>query len=101
MVLISNFNTFVLCHYQHLKKKGQITLPSSIRREIHAEKGDIFDFRAQEDQVIMTRQRVVPANTTPAQTRKDLSKWIGAKPSVFNTADEVDQFIRNQRDLWS
>ena len=84
-----------------LKEKGQITLPSSVRKQIQAEKGDVFDFQAQEDKVIMTRQKVVPANTTQPPKKKDLSKWIGAKPGVFKTAQDVDQFIRNQRDLWS
>lgn len=43
-----------------LKDKGQITLPSSIRKEIHAEKGDMFDFQLQPDEtVIMTKKQAL------------------------------------------
>ena len=87
-----------------LKDKGQITLPSSIRRQINAQKGDMFDFHVQQgEKVVMTRKRVVSANTDQAHQNKkrDLSKWIGAKPGLFKTADEVDNFIRSHRDLWN
>ena len=87
-----------------LKGKGQITLPSSIRRQINAQKGDMFDFQVQEDEkVVMTRKRIVSANTdqTHQSKKKDLSKWIGAKPGLFKNADEVDNFIRSHRDLWN
>ena len=86
-----------------LKNKGQITLPSVIRKKIQAEKGDMFDFEVQQnDKVLMTRKRMVSASDRqmPAGRKKDLSQWIGAKPNVFKTAEEADQFIRNQRDLW-
>jgi AbrB family looped-hinge helix DNA binding protein len=87
-----------------LKDKGQITLPSAIRKEIQAEKGDMFDFQVQQDnKILMTRKRVISASDRQISSRekKNLSKWIGAKPNVFKTAEEVDQFIRNQRNLWS
>ena len=87
-----------------LKDKGQITLPSSIRKQIHAGKGDMFDFQVQQDdQVIMTRKKIIAANAEPTRLRqkKDLSKWIGAKPGLFKSAEEVDKFIRSQRDLWN
>ncbi|MCB2263961.1 MAG: hypothetical protein LGR52_13665 [Candidatus Thiosymbion ectosymbiont of Robbea hypermnestra] len=33
--------------------------------------------------------------------RRDLSKWIGAAPGVFKTGQEVDDFIRKERDAWN
>lgn len=85
-----------------LKNKGQITIPASIRRQLHAEKGDMFDFQLQQDgKVLMTRKQVAPVKIQETKGRKDLSQWIGSKPGIFKTAEEVDQFIRNQRDLWS
>ena len=87
-----------------LKNKGQITLPSSIRKEIHADEGDIFDFQLQADKtVIMTKKQAVDTQNqkTGWKRRKDLSRWLGVKPNVFKTAAEVDAFIRKQRDLWS
>ena len=86
-----------------LKNKGQITLPSPIRKQIHAEKGDIFDFQLQaDDTVLMIKKQAVEVKAHQAEERKkDLSRWLGAKPSVFKNAQEVDSFIRKQRDLWS
>ena len=38
--------------------------------------------------------------TKTSEKRRDLSKWIGATPGVFKTAQEVDAFIRRARDTW-
>ena len=87
-----------------LRDKGHITLPSAIRRQINAEKGDMFDFEVQRnDKVIMTRKKISTAITEPVQPKKkkELSRWIGAKPGLFKSAEEVDEFIRSHRDLWS
>ncbi|WP_089727780.1 hypothetical protein [Candidatus Thiosymbion oneisti] len=35
-----------------------------------------------------------------SEKRRDLSKWIGAAPGIFKTAQEVDDFIRKERDTW-
>ena len=85
-----------------LKDKGQITLPYSIRKEIHAQRGDMFDFKLQPDEtVIMTKKQVIQDEQTGKQRRKDLSHWLENKVSVFKDAREVDNFIRKQRDLWT
>lgn len=85
-----------------LKEKGQITLPSIIRQQIHATKGDMFDFEIQDDKIIMTPQRVIPATKkrVASDKKRDLSKWIGAAPGVFKSAQEVDEFIRKERGAW-
>ncbi len=44
-----------------LKEKGQITLPVDIRRQIHAKKGDLFNCKVVDGNVVMTLQKVVPA----------------------------------------
>jgi len=36
-----------------------------------------------------------------SEKRQDLSKWIGAAPGIFKTAQEVDDFIRKGRDAWN
>ena len=86
-----------------LKEEGQITLPSSILERLHAVTGDTFDFQLQrDDTVLMTKKRKVEVKARPAEAqKKDLSRWIGAKPNVFGSAKEADEFIRKQRDPWT
>ena len=85
-----------------LKEKGQITLPSTVRKQIHATKGDIFDVEVVDDKIIMTPQKLVPVTkkSIPAGKQRDLSRWIGSAPGVFNSVKEVDEFIHQQRDTW-
>ena len=87
-----------------LQGKGQITLPSAIRTQLHAEKGDVFDFQMQADQtVILKKKPAAKQENKAAQSspKKDLSPWLDSKPGLFSSADEVDAFIRQQRDIWS
>ena len=84
-----------------LKDNGQITLPVGIREQINAQKGDIFSFEIVDNQVIMNLQKLTSVGSKNSEKeRKDLSNWIGSKPGVFKTAQEVDEFIRKERDLW-
>jgi bifunctional DNA-binding transcriptional regulator/antitoxin component of YhaV-PrlF toxin-antitoxin module len=86
-----------------LKEKGQITLPVDIRKAIHADKGDIFNFQVVGDQVVMTLQKVVPAQKTPTpRPRKgvDISKYIGIAKGAFGSVEEIDDYIRNERASW-
>ncbi len=83
-----------------LKEKGQITLPSSIRKQIQAEKGDLFDFVVQENKIIMTREKIVLSDDFIQKKSTNLSKYIGAGKGIFGSPKEVDSFIRKQRKEW-
>lgn len=86
-----------------LKEKGQITLPVDIRKAIHADKGDIFNFQVVGDQVVMTLQKVVPAQDGAAKKRTkgvDITKYIGSMKGTFGSADDIDEYIRNERASW-
>ena len=53
-----------------LKEKGQITVPAKIRRQIQAHKG------------------------------VDIGKYIGSMKGKFGGVEEIDAYIRNERDSW-
>lgn len=53
-----------------LKEKGQITLPANIRRQIQAHKG------------------------------ADIGKYIGSMKGQFGGVEEIDAYIRNERESW-
>lgn len=86
-----------------LKEKGQITLPVDIRTAIHADKGDIFNFEVVGEQIVMTRQKVVPAQESASKKRTkglDISKYIGSMKGTFGSVEEIDAYIRNERASW-
>lgn len=53
-----------------LKEKGQITVPANIRRQIQAHKGI------------------------------DIGRYIGSMKGKFGGVEEIDAYIRNERDSW-
>ena len=86
-----------------LKEKGQITLPANIRKRIHAGAGDLFDCEVVDGKVVMTPQKVVPANTRARPKKKkgiDISKYIGSMKGTFGSVEEIDEYIRNERASW-
>lgn len=86
-----------------LKDKGQITLPADIRRKIHADKGDIFNFEVTGDKVIMTLQKLVPSKGTEHKKTAsgvDISRYIGSMNGNFGEIKEIDDYIRNERGSW-
>ena len=85
-----------------LKEKGQITLPSAIRKQLHTDKGDIFNFEVVDGQVIMTPQKLISAhkqNLAPKK-RVDISKYIGAGKGLYGAVEKADAYICKERDAW-
>ena len=84
-----------------LKDKGQITLPSAVRKKLHVNKGDIFNFEVVDGQVIMTPQKLMPAHKTTGKTKQiDISQYIGAGKGLYGSAESIDAQIRKDRDAW-
>ena len=85
-----------------LKNKGQITLPSAIRKQLHADKGDIFNFEIVGGKVIMTLQKLIPADDKTPKAKKniDISKYIGAGKGIYGSVKEIDAYISKERDSW-
>ena len=84
-----------------LKEKGQITVPANIRRQIQAHKGDIFNFEVVNGRVVMTPQ--MQAATQPRTKQRkgaDIGKYIGSMKGKFGCVEEIDEYIRNERDSW-
>jgi len=84
-----------------LKEKRQITVPVEICNRVQALKGDIFSFEVEDDKIIMTLQKLVPATSEKSQTKAvDISKYIGIAKGTYGSVKEIDQYIRNERALW-
>ena len=86
-----------------LKDRGQLTLPSEIRKRIQAAKGDLFDVEVVDGKVVMTPLRLVRKKGVDPARRKpvDLSKYIGALSGTYgDTVEEADAYLRRERDSW-
>ena len=84
-----------------LKDNGQITLPANIRRQIQAHKGDIFNFEVVNGRVVMTPQMQAGRHPQTKQRKPtDITKYIGSMKGKFGGVEEIDEYIRNERDSW-
>ena len=84
-----------------LKDNGQITLPANIRRQIQAHKGDIFNFEVVNGRVVMTPQMQAGRHPQTKQSKcADITKYIGSMKGKFGSVEEIDAYIRNERDSW-
>ena len=81
-----------------LKEKRQITVPVEICNQIDADKGDIFNFEVEDNKVIMTLQKLVPATKTDKLV--DISKYVGSMKGTFKSDKEIDEYIANERNSW-
>ena len=86
-----------------MKDKGQVTIPAAVREQIAASKGDMFEVVVLDGNIVLRPQDVVARDATgPAPRKKgvDIGPWIGAGRGLFKTPEEVDAFIRAERDQW-
>jgi AbrB family looped-hinge helix DNA binding protein len=84
-----------------MKEKGQITIPAAVREQIAAHKGDIFEVTVLDGNIVLTPQDVVArAKSGPAKKGVDISRFIGSGKGLFDTPEDVDTFIRSERDQW-
>lgn len=85
-----------------MKEKGQITIPAAVREQIAAHKGDVFEVVVMDGNIVLKPRDVVARDKSGEQKRRgpDISAFIGAGKGLFKTPEEVDAFIRSERDRW-
>jgi AbrB family looped-hinge helix DNA binding protein len=85
-----------------LKDKGQITIPATLREQISAVSGDIFDITITDGKIVLVPQDVVTKlhSNKPKAKGIDITKWIGSAKGAFSSPEDVDAFIRSERDQW-
>jgi AbrB family looped-hinge helix DNA binding protein len=84
-----------------LKEKGQVTIPASVRQQISAHKGDVFEVAVTNGNIVLKPQEVVSRKRS-AKTKKgvDISPWIGSGKGLFNSPEEAAAFIKLERASW-
>ena len=83
-----------------MKDKGQVTIPASVRGLIDATTGDVFDVVVRDGNIVFMPQAVMARPAKPARKGIDIGPWIGSGKGMFQSVDEIDAFIRSERDQW-
>jgi AbrB family looped-hinge helix DNA binding protein len=86
-----------------MKEKGQVTIPAAVRERISAHTGDVFDVVVVGGEIVLKPQDVVSRDASPSSAPLkgvDITSWIGSGRGAFNSPEEVDAFIRAERDQW-
>jgi len=92
-----------------MKEKGQVTIPAAVRGLIDAHKGDVFEVMVSDGNIVLTPQQVVSRRQPAAEVKPvgrkakspiDISKYIGIARGVYGSTEEIDKFIRNERESW-
>jgi AbrB family looped-hinge helix DNA binding protein len=89
--------------YTKLKEKGQVTIPASVREQISAHKGDIFEVGISNGNIVLKPQDIIARKRSVAAKAKktvDISSWIGSGKGLFNSPEEAAEFIRAERAAW-
>jgi len=86
-----------------LKDKGQVTIPASVRAQISAHVGDVFEVGVANGNIVLKPRDVVSRNReigAHLQTGVDISSWVGSGRGLFQSAEEAAQFIKSERGTW-
>ena len=86
-----------------LKDKGQVTIPASVRNQIEAQVGDVFEVAVLDGNIVLRPQTLAARSagtTRPARKGIDIGRWIGVGKGTFGSVDEIDAFIRSERAQW-
>jgi AbrB family looped-hinge helix DNA binding protein len=85
-----------------MKEKGQITIPAAVREKIAAHKGDVFEVVVSDGNIVLKPQDAAarPQDHQKPTTGVDIGRFIGSGKGLFETPEDVDTFIRSERDQW-
>ncbi len=82
--------------YVKVKQKCQITIPVAVRKEIGISEGDTLEARAENGKIILEPQTIQPREKVAIDLRSMFG--IAKHCREFETAEEVDTFIRHSRE---
>lgn len=82
-----------------VKQKYQVTIPREVRKDLHIKEGDYLEPVVEGGKITLTPKEFDPR---PKKLGHSAMKFLGAgaKYSSFKNAQEVDDFIRSERDAW-
>ena len=73
---------------------------SGLRQKVVVQPGGVVELRSPELPAGTTVEVIVLLEPEPEKYSRPLASFIGAAKGNFATPEEVDQFIRQERDTW-
>ena len=85
--------------YVQVKQKYQITIPAMLRKELEIHEGDTLEASIESGHIVFTPKEII-TKKPQKKTKSKLSSYIGSAKGLFSSAQEADEFIRKERELW-
>ena len=86
-----------------VRKKAQVTLPSSVRQSLNIEEGDFLDVRVKDGEIVLRVKKLVDKEQAWFWTRRWQEGERKAEEDIragrvhsFKNAEEAVSFLRNQ-----
>ena len=90
--------------YVKVKQKYQVTIPVTVREEINLHEGDTLEAKVEDGHIVLIPQQMMARETgrKPAGKKapSSLASYIGAAKGLYNSPQDVDDYIRNLRKEW-
>ena len=84
-----------------VKPKYQITIPKNVRKTLSINEGDKLEARAENGRLIFVPQ---PSHDKMSVNEQqiDISRYIGSMKGTYgNNLQEIDEYIRKERNSWN
>jgi len=89
----------IITPYVQVKQKYQVTIPVILRKQLDINEGDTLEVSIKNWYILFTPKEIVNKRTSKP-VKSNLSSYIGSEKGLFSSVEEVDNFIRNERNLW-
>ncbi|RCJ34787.1 hypothetical protein A6770_16650 [Nostoc minutum NIES-26] len=73
---------------------------SGIKQKVIVQPGGVVEICSPELPTGATVEVIILLESPPQQSEKSLTSFIGSTKGSFATPEEVDRFIRQERDAW-
>ncbi|MEH1813657.1 MAG: hypothetical protein V7K26_18995 [Nostoc sp.] len=73
---------------------------NGLRQQAIVKPGGVVEISSPELPAGATVEVIVLLESPPKHSEKPLTSFIGSAKGIFATPEEVDQFIRQERDAW-
>jgi AbrB family looped-hinge helix DNA binding protein len=84
-----------------IKDKGQVTIPSGVRKQVSAAIGDVFEVAVIDGNIVLKPRQVVSRSPVTSLGKPvDVSRSIGKGAGQFASPADVDAFIKSEREKW-
>lgn len=87
--------------YVRVKQKYQVTIPPKVRKALGVKEGDVLEAGVKDGAIVFHPQSISPVSEEAKRARAErIMSYFGAAKGLFNSTEEIDAYIRRERDAW-